>query len=213
MIELLAVESLEAPAFTDGPGLVFCPEAGGIEPRFPEPFPVDPSRLLFGETVVPCFGIWNGLDPGRRARLAGQVRLPRWRGADDFVLELLLPAADVRLAVARVPGAGTLADASARIARELKSGHARIRRWLRRDRLHGQDGLRLPVVRARAGTGGFRITVVLGADGPEEPVPERILLGRADAYRRCVECGGPFFLWAGDRRSLSPRLVAHILRP
>jgi hypothetical protein len=68
-------------------------------------------------------------------------------------------------------------------------------------------------VAANAHSGDVTLSIRLGVDGPEEPVPADLTSGRADVYRRNVVLGGPFVIWAGDRRTLAPRLIAWIAHP
>lgn len=208
-VDLVLVSSMDG-ILEPGPGVAYCTLSCSVVPRFAEPFPIDRTRLVFDGAPVPCFGVWHGLAPDQRARLAAELRLLRVRSPADFVVELLSVEAGRRIVIARIPGAITLAAASATIERALRSPGGAIGRLLGRDRLGPLDGVRLPVVQATATDGARTVEVDIGSGGPEQPVPASITLGRGDAYRRSIECNGPFYLWVGDSRSLQPQLVARI---
>jgi hypothetical protein len=211
-IDFTRVTSLDARLGPDDASLAWRSGRTSFSPRFAEPFPVDPGGLLYRGTVVPCLGIWNGLDPARRARLAGQVRLLRYQDPADFLVELLPERTGERFALGILPGARTLADASAIIAQAMRTRGGRVRRWLGFDRLGPREGVRIPVIAGRLGDTDGDALVELGTSSPIDPVPEWITLGRADAYRRNLLCHAPFFVWVGEAGSLEPRLVARIGR-
>jgi hypothetical protein len=209
----LTLTNTLATALEPGRSMAFCRGTCEVAPRFREPFPVDRGRLTFNGSPVPCFGIWHGIPSEQRARLAAQVRLPRQRGPQDFVLELL-PADDRRrIAIARTPEVVSLKEASDAVVRALRHGGGWTSRLLRRDRVGPYDGVRAPVVRAFVAERGTRVRIDVGSGGPELPVPDPIRLGRGDAYQRGVQCDGPFILWVGEPHSLDPQLVAWIARP
>jgi hypothetical protein len=195
------------------PGIAYVPGAAPSAPVFAELFPVDPAGLVFGGATAPCFGIWHGIDPARRARLSAQVRVLRWQGPQDLIVELLPAGAAERIVIARLPAPTTLAAAADEIARAVRGADRALDRWMRSRRLDADDGLRLPVVRAIVPAIGDRgaARIELGVDGPAEPVPERVTLGRGDAYRRLIAVGGPFLLWVGTRASAPPILAAWIV--
>ena len=211
-VELALVASMDVALEPRNRSIAFCARTLEVAPRFAEPFPVDPARLWFDGVVVPCFGIWGGLESGQRARLAAQVRVLRLRGADDFVAELLPANPGQRIVVARTTNAATLAEANAFVVRALRRRGGTLSRWLGRDRLAAWGGVRIPVLQALVEPGSTRLAIELGADGPEQPVPEWVVLGRGDLYSPYVLCNGPFVLWVGERGSLEPQLVAWIGR-
>ena len=211
-VELTLVASMDVALEPRSRSIAFCPRTCEVAPRFAEPFPVDPARLMFDDTVVPCFGMWHGLESGQRARLAAQVRVLRYGGVDDFMVELLHQNPGQRIVVARIPEAATLAEASAMVVRALRNRAAALRRRLGRDRLAALGGVRIPVLQALVELGSTRLAIELGTGGPEQPVPEWVILGRADGYAPFILCNGSFVLWVGEPGSLVPRLVAWIGR-
>jgi hypothetical protein len=211
-VELTLSKAMDV-ALVPGRSVAFCRGSCEVAPRFAEPFPVDHGRLVFDGTLVPCFGIWHGLESGQRARLAAQVRLPRLRGPGDFVLELLPAGERRRMVIARIPGAATLEEASAAVARTLQHRGGSFAHLLGRDRIGPYDGVRVPVVRALVTDGATSVLIDVGGGGPEQPVPERVRRGRGDAYQRGVQCAGPFVLWVSEPDCLDPQLVAWIARP
>ncbi len=211
-MDLVLVDRPDTPLDPRGPSLAWCGENGQVAPRFAAPFPQDPRGAWFDGVAVPCFGIWNGLDPARRVRLAGQVRVLRYRDTGDCVVELLPEPGIARLAVARVDGATTLSEAGARVGRALRRGRGVLGRLLGRERLRARDGLRIPVVEASGRSGDRTLSIRLGADGPVDPVPAAITEGRADVYERNLVFGGPFVVWCGSPHSLAPAVIAWIAR-
>ncbi|MBN1337641.1 MAG: hypothetical protein JXB39_16940 [Deltaproteobacteria bacterium] len=212
-MDLVLVNRPDTPLDLQGSSVAWCGEDVRVDPRFAVPFPRDPRGAWFDGAVVPCFGIWNGLDPTRRARLAAQVRVLRYRDAGDCVVELLPEPGTARLAIARVDGATTLSEAGARVARALRHGQGVLGRLLGRERLRPTDGLRIPVVEASGRSADRTLSIRLGVDGPLDPVPAAVTEGRADVYEQNLVYGGPFVVWSGDRRSLAPTAIAWIARP
>lgn len=211
-VGLTSVASMDVSLEPRNRSIAFCARTCEVAPRFAEPFPVDLAGLLFDGAVVPCFGIWNGLESGQRSRLAAQLRLRRLGSIDDYVLELLPENTRQRIAVARTTKAATLAEANAFVVRALRPGGGGLGRLLGRDRLGELDGVRIPVLQALVEDGPTRLAIELGSGGPEEPVPEWVTQGRADAYQRYVLCSRPFVVWVGEPGTLVPQLVAWIGR-
>ena len=215
-VELSLVAGLDAPLDPRGPPVAWCAADQAVAPRFTEPFAIDPGGLWFEGEVVPSFGVWNGIAAARRARLVAQFRLTRWRGASDFMLELLPEDDALRIAVARLAGVRTLGEAGLRITGALRQGNLLSWSWPgrgpKRERLGLRDCVRVPLVRAVGQSGAARLSIDLGTGGEEEPVPAAITEGRADAYRQKVLIDEPFFLWVGERRTLAAHVVARIAR-
>lgn len=216
-VELSLLPALDAPLHPRGPAAAWCAGGGEVAPRFAEPFAMDPGGLWFDGAEVPCFGVWNGIGAARRARMVAQLRLTRLREANDCALELLSEDVERRIVAARMARARTLGDASLRIAEVLRRGRGLPWSWLgrgpRREGLGEKDCVRVPVIRAFGQSGDVRLSIELGTDGRDEPVPAEITEGRADVYERRVLFEEPFFFWVGDRRTLAPSVVAWIVRP
>ena len=185
--------------------LVWTPQPLHCAPRFAAGFPRRDEGVLFGRRVLPCFGVWAGLDPAVRSQLVEQLD-PLWHhGPGDFGVALLADEREV--IVGRLPACKTLGEASNRLARARAATNSWWRRLVRRE-FGSDDVLKIPELDAATVDG--EVTLRLNGEAPLEP-PEALTLGRGETYRRYFVCDGPFVVWVG--RGDEVELVAWLPAP
>lgn len=173
-------------------------------------FPRDEEGLLFDGVVLPCFGLWRGIDGPRRDALAARVKVHRHRGPRDFAFELLDPRDERRVVLAHFP-ASTLGEAAQGVTARLAEGVGRWGRWRRRDRVGPDDVLRVPPLHLVLDDDVGSIAVRLDTEAEAEPPPQGLTQGRGEMYDRYFQLNEPFIVWIGRGTDMS--LVAWLGAP
>ncbi|WP_437917146.1 hypothetical protein WME73_23525 [Sorangium sp. So ce302] len=184
-----------------------------VRPSFAAPFASRREGVLFGERVLPAFGLWNDVDDATWSRAAAQLTVHRHSGPDDFVIEIEAKG-DERVVVARCPRPETLGAAVAEVVATARRPRGWLGRWFGVKPFDRRCALKIPpldlcaarvheelVGKPLAGGEGRRIGDArhavrfrLGWDAlpPTEPGP--LTLGRGDMYERYFVCDGPFLV-------------------
>jgi len=180
---------------------------------FPTPFAADQKvGLLFQETRVPCFGVWDDGSEAHRAR-AAQVVVHDDAAPGDFVLELSTRAEGDRLLVARVPPRETLLATVTSVMDRAARRKGLLARAMGSFKLGKLDTVRIPLVdldlmrtfvelmgRAVIGKGRYigdaaqRIRFRLDEKGAILRSAGLVWVPRGGPRGRAFHCDGPFLI-------------------